>query len=76
MIKRVEDLENNHVKEIKIGNTILRPVANRVELPIFNGKNNGLVPKPGSSVTKESLLNAEGTWSDPSDFVKIEWEKY
>lgn len=76
LIKKIEDLENNHIKEIKLGEVILRPVANRIEFPIFNGKNNGAVPKPASSVPKDYVLNAEGFWVDPSDLVKLEWEKY
>ena len=74
LIKRIEDLESNHVKEIKIGNTIFTPVIGRITLPVFNGTNDGVVPKPQSNTPENYVLSANGTWIRMSDGARLEWE--
>lgn len=76
MIKRIEDLENDTVKEIKIGDTVMKPVANRVTLPIFNGSNNGLVPKPAQGTPDDYVLSATGAWIQANGEIRLEWEPF
>lgn len=75
LVKRIEDVEAEIVKEIQVGDLVLRPVTNRISLPIFNGKNYGVVPKPGPSTPNDYVLSAAGTWVKASE-AKLEWEKY
>lgn len=76
IVKRVEDLENVTVQGIKIGSTTLTPVNNTIEIPIFNGSNNGLVPQPVANLNDAiKVLGSNGQWHDPKDLFSIEWEE-
>ena len=76
IVKRVEDLESATVQGIRIGNTTLNPVNNILEIPIFNGSNNGLVPQPVANLNNAiQVLGSNGQWCDPKDLFSIEWEE-
>ncbi len=76
LVGRIEDVEADYVNGIKIGQTTLRPVQNVIELPIFNGSNNGLVPQPPASLDNViKILGSDGTWHDSKDLFSIEWEE-
>ena len=61
------------VEKIKIGSTTLTPVNGTLELSIFNGTNNGLVPKP-TGLTGVRVLGSNGYWLDPNEFFELEWK--
>lgn len=61
------------VEKVKIGSTTLTPVDGTLELSIFDGTNNGLVPKP-SGISGIKVLGSNGYWLDPNDFFELEWK--
>lgn len=76
LVARVETLESQCVKGIKIGSTTLSPVNNIIELNIFNGSNVGLVPQPVASLDNViKVLGSNGQWCDPKDLFSIDWEE-
>ena len=75
LIKRVGTLEKNCVKEIHVGNSIFRSVNGAVTLPIFNGANNGFVPKPAANLGEVYVLGSNGQWIDPDQLFNLEWEE-
>ena len=75
LIKRVGTIEKAYVKEIHVGNSIFRPVNGAITLPIFNGNNNGVVPKPAANLGETYVLGSNGQWVDPSTLFNLEWEE-
>ena len=76
VVKRVEDLESAMIGGLKIGNATITPVNNLLEVPIFNGSNNGLVPQPVANLNDAiKVLGSNGQWHDPKDLFSIEWEE-
>ena len=39
------------------------------DVPLFNGKRNGLVPLPAEDVKMGSFLSVDGTWAKPTDTI-------
>ncbi len=75
LIKRVGTIEANYTKEIHIGNNIFRSVNGAITLPLFNGTNNGIVPKPAANLGEIYVLGSNGQWINPDQLFNLEWEE-
>lgn len=60
---------------ISIDGTALTPVSGVIDIEIFDGTNNGLVPAPANNLSGTYLLTSDGTWVSPDDVFSIEWEE-
>lgn len=63
------------VGSIQIGDSTLTPVDGTINLPIFNGSNNGVVPKPNANLDSLRVLGSNGQWLDPNELFYLEWEE-
>lgn len=63
------------ISSVQVGDNVLTPVDGTINLPIFNGSNNGVVPKPNANLDSLRVLGSNGQWLDPNELFYLEWEE-
>ena len=68
VLERLDDIEQGLALQIALGGTIVQPVNNVVNIPIFEGSDPGLVPARDDEIVDANyVLSAAGTWIEPMD---------